>query len=160
MRGKWASLRRGREMFCVCVSALTGVVLVVKNLPANAWDMKDAGLIPELGRSPGEGHSNPLQYSCLENPVDRGAWRAMIHRVTKSRARLKQLSMHAKHVWRHICVIKALGPWMPRWCWQYSDLLVDRFPLCRQDQPSAGRGILFLYWCLKVSLTSFDSISN
>ena len=85
-------------MFCVCVCARAGVVLVVKNLPANAGDMKDAGLIPELGRSPGEGHSNPLQYSCLENPVDRGAWRAMIHRVTKSRARLKQLSMHAKHV--------------------------------------------------------------
>ena len=54
----------------------------------------DAGLIPELGRFPRGGHGNPLQYSCLENPMDRGAWQATIHRVTKSRTRLKQLSMH------------------------------------------------------------------
>ena len=50
------------------------MVLVVKNLPANAGDIRDASLITESGRSPGEGHGNPLQYSCLENPVDRGAW--------------------------------------------------------------------------------------
>ena len=50
------------------------VVPVVKNLPANAGDIKDVGLIPGLGRSPGGGHRNPLQYSCLENPMDRGAW--------------------------------------------------------------------------------------
>ena len=49
------------------------VVLVVKNLPANAGDMRDAGSIPGLGRSPGGGHGNPLQYSCLKNPMDRGA---------------------------------------------------------------------------------------
>ena len=47
---------------------------VVKNLPANAGDARDAGLIPGLGRSPGAGNGNPLQYSCLENPVDNGAW--------------------------------------------------------------------------------------
>ena len=52
------------------------------------------GLIPDLGRSPGEGKDNPLQYSCLENPLDRGAWRATDHGVTKSQTRLKQLSMH------------------------------------------------------------------
>ena len=50
------------------------MVLVVKNQPVNAGDMRDAGLIPGLGRSPGEEHGNPLQYSCLENPKDRGAW--------------------------------------------------------------------------------------
>ena len=50
------------------------VALVVKNLPANAGDTKDVGSIPGLGRSPGEGHGNPLQYSCLENSMDRGAW--------------------------------------------------------------------------------------
>ena len=50
------------------------VLLVVKNLPANARDIKDAGLIPGQGRSPEGGHSNPLQYCCLENPMDRGAW--------------------------------------------------------------------------------------
>ena len=55
---------------------------VVKNPPANAGD---PGLIPGLGRSPGGGHGNPLQYSCLENPTDRGAWRAAVHQVTKSR---------------------------------------------------------------------------
>ena len=49
------------------------VVLVVKNPPANAGDVRDVGLIPGWGRSPGEGHGNPLQYSCLENPMDRGA---------------------------------------------------------------------------------------
>ena len=59
------------------------VAPVVKNLPANAGDVRDAGLIPGLGRSAGGGHGNPLQYSCLENPRDRGAWRAMVHRVTE-----------------------------------------------------------------------------
>jgi len=60
------------------------VVLVVKNLPASAGDIRDAGSIPGLGRSPGGGHGNPLQYSCLQNPMDRGAWRATVHGVTKS----------------------------------------------------------------------------
>ena len=57
------------------------VALVVKNLSANAGDAKDSGSIPGSGRSPGEGHGNPLQYSCLENPMDRGAWRAAVQRV-------------------------------------------------------------------------------
>ena len=70
------------------------VALVVKNHPANTGDTADAGLIPGLGRSPGGGHGNPPQYSCLENPMDRGAWRAMVHRVTKSLIQLKQLSTH------------------------------------------------------------------
>ena len=55
------------------------LVLVVKNLPANAVDLRDAGSIPGLGRSPGGGHSYPLQYSCLENPMDRGAWQPIVH---------------------------------------------------------------------------------
>ena len=59
---------------------------VVKNLPANAGDPGDSGLIPELERSPGEGNDNPLQYSCLENPMDTGAWRAIVHRVAASDA--------------------------------------------------------------------------
>ena len=50
-------------------------MLVIKNQAANAGDIRDSGLIPELGRSPGGGHCNPFQYSCLENPMDRGAWR-------------------------------------------------------------------------------------
>ena len=52
---------------------------MVKNLPTNARDAGDAGLIPGWGRSPGVGNGNPLQYSCLENPMDRGAWRATVH---------------------------------------------------------------------------------
>ena len=60
------------------------VALVVKNLPANAGDVRDGGSIPGLGRSPGGGHGYPLQYSCLENPMDRGAWWATVHGVAKS----------------------------------------------------------------------------
>ena len=58
------------------------VALVIKNLPANAGDVRDVGSIPRLGRSPGGGHGNPFQYSCLGNPMDRGAWRATVHGVT------------------------------------------------------------------------------
>ena len=65
---------------------------MVKNLPANVGDTGDVGSIPELERSPGEGNSNPLQCSCLENPMDRGAWRATVQGVTKSPTQLKQLS--------------------------------------------------------------------
>ena len=57
---------------------------MVKNPPANARDIRDAGSIPG-SRSPGEGNGNPFQYSCLENPMDRGAWRATVHGVEKSR---------------------------------------------------------------------------
>ena len=60
------------------------VALVVKNSPANAGDTGDAGWIPESGRSPGGANSSPLQCSCLENPMDRGAWWAMVHGVAKS----------------------------------------------------------------------------
>ena len=60
------------------------VALVVKNPPAKAGDVRDPGSIPGLGRSPGGGYGSPLQYSCLKNPVDRGAWRAIVHRVTKN----------------------------------------------------------------------------
>ena len=58
---------------------------VVKNLPANKEDTRNVGLISGSGRSPGEGNDNPLQYSCLENPVDRRVWQATVHRDAKSR---------------------------------------------------------------------------
>ena len=61
---------------------------MVKNLPANAGDIRDMGSIPGLGRFPGIGNGNPLQYSCLENPMDRGAWWATVHRVAKSQTQL------------------------------------------------------------------------
>ena len=57
---------------------------VVKKPPASAGDVRDVGSIPGLGKSPGGRHDNPLQYSCLENPMDRGAWRATVHRVANS----------------------------------------------------------------------------
>ena len=56
---------------------------MVKNPPVNAGDIRDVGSLPGSGRSPGEGHSNPLQYSCLENPTDRGAWWATVHGVAE-----------------------------------------------------------------------------
>ena len=70
--------------------------LVVKNLPANAGDAIDVGSIPRSGRFPGEGHGNPLQYSCLENPMAGGAWWATVHGATESRTRLKRLSRHTR----------------------------------------------------------------
>ena len=65
-------------------SQASQVVLMVKNPPANAGDGRDTGSIPGSGRSPGGRHGNPLQYSCLENPMDRGTWKATVHRVAKS----------------------------------------------------------------------------
>ena len=67
---------------------------MVRNLPADAGDIRDVGSIPGLGRFPGGGNGNPLQYSCLENPMDRRAWQATVHRVAESDM-TKQLSMHA-----------------------------------------------------------------
>ena len=64
------------------------------NPPTNLGDIQDKGSIPGSGRSPGGGHGNPLQYSCLENPMDRAAWQATVHRVANSRTWLKQLRMH------------------------------------------------------------------
>ena len=78
------------------------MALVVKNPPANARDLRDTGSIPGSGRSPGGGHGNPLQYSCQENPIDRAAWRATVHRVAKSRKGLKQPSMHSCGCWQPV----------------------------------------------------------
>ena len=75
------------------------VAQVIKNSPANAGDIGNAGSIPGLGRCPGRGHGNPFQYSCLENPMGRGAWQATIHRGAKSWTRLKQLSKHTHGVY-------------------------------------------------------------
>ena len=67
-----------------CTTWASQLALTVKNPPASATDLRGSGLIPGSGRSPGGGHGNPLQYSCLENPMNRGAWRAIVHRVAKS----------------------------------------------------------------------------
>ena len=60
------------------------ILLVVKNLPANTGDIRDSGSVLGSGRAPGGGNGNPLQFSCLENPMDRRAWRATVHGVAKS----------------------------------------------------------------------------
>ena len=70
------------------------MALAVKNLFANAGDIGDSGSIPGLGRSPGVGNGTPLQYSRLQNPMDRGAWQATVHAITKSWTQLKQFSTH------------------------------------------------------------------
>ena len=74
----WKSLENAAD------KGMTGFLVALKSLPANAGDV---GLTPESGRSPGEGKGNPLQYSCLENPMTRGTWWAAVHRAAKSRTR-------------------------------------------------------------------------
>ena len=69
---------------------------MVNNLPTNAGHIRDVGSVPELGRSPGGGHGNPLRYSCLENPMDRGTWQTTVRGVTKSQTQLSDLAyMHS-----------------------------------------------------------------
>ena len=86
---------------------------MIKNLPTNAGDIRDVGLIPELGRFPGGGHGNPLQYSCLENLRDRGAWRAAEPMDSQSRTRLSNARAHThthKHGVTESAAATATGP--------------------------------------------------
>ena len=113
------------------------VVLAVKNLPANARDIRDMGLIPGLGRSARREHGNPLQYSYLGNPKDRGAWRAMVHRVAKSQTWLKWLNTHTHthtHSRRKVREKPPLlrGQWLMEKDWalvpQHGESSLDPFP--------------------------------
>ena len=105
----WATVhgvaKRQTQWACICACAHTHthtqvrswasqVALEVKNQSASAGEVRETGSIPQSGRSPGGHHGNPLQYSCLENPMDGEAWQAMVHRVAKSWTRLKWLSTH------------------------------------------------------------------
>ena len=98
MKGEELDLipREGFEKILVKYTWASQVVLVVKNPPAKAGDLRDAGSIPGLGRSAGGGNGSPLQCSCLEHPMDRAACQATVHRVAKSQTRLKRLSTHAR----------------------------------------------------------------
>ena len=89
---------------CLCVHMKASqVVLLVNSLSANAGDVRVLGSSPGLGRSPGRAHSNPLQHSCLENPMDRGAWHATVNRVAESQTQLKW--QHARtHMHTRACV--------------------------------------------------------
>ena len=93
------------------------MALVVKNLPANAGDIRDMGLIPGSGRSLGGGHGKSLQYSFLENPVDRGAWWSSVHRVAQSWTHLKWLSMHTHLLWKYLWLF-----------WSSKEVLPYRYP--------------------------------
>ena len=84
------------------------VPLVLKNLPSNAGVIRDGGSIPESERYPGEGNGNPLQYSCLENPMDKGAWQATVHGVAKSWIHLKSLSTCRIYT-RHTLIFKEIA---------------------------------------------------
>ena len=99
-KGAWRAAVYGVEKSRTWLSAHSGthwhlintIWMVIKNLPANAGDVS---LIPWLGRSPGEGNDHPLQYSCLENPVDRGAWKATVHGVEKESDTVDWVAEHA-----------------------------------------------------------------
>ena len=86
------------------------VALVVKNPPVNAGDIRDASLIPGSGRSPREGNGNPLQYSCLENPMDSGAWWATVHEVAKVKHKLTTKPPQQKYNHQIWCLkVKSMG---------------------------------------------------
>ena len=80
----------------LCQITWASLVVHGKKSACNTGDIRNAGSIPGPGRSPGGGHDNPLQYSCLENPLDRGAWRATVHGVAKSGTQLKRLNIHTQ----------------------------------------------------------------
>ena len=91
-------------MACGSIKRAAQLTPVEKNPPVNAGNLRDAGSIPGLGISPGEGNSNPLQYSCLENPTDRGALRATVHMIAKNQTRLKwlhELLLKNKVIWHN-----------------------------------------------------------
>ena len=90
-RLKWLSTHSTAQL----LNRTSQVALVVKSLPAKAGDFRDAGSTPGSGRSPGGGHATPLQSSCLEDLMDRGAWRVAVHRVTES-DRTERLSTHTQ----------------------------------------------------------------
>ena len=87
------------KLDCYILALICGF-LVVKNLHANARDIRSECSVPGLRRSPGGRHGNPLQYSCLENPMDRGAWQATVHRFAKNQTSLKGLSTQEQLIFR------------------------------------------------------------
>ena len=108
-REAWHAVIHGVAGSQTRLSDWTELNWMVKNLSAGAGDIRDAGLVPGSGRSPGGGNGNPLQYSCRENLMDRGAWQAIVHRVAQSQTWLKRLSIHAyTHTHTHKTIILIL----------------------------------------------------
>ena len=116
----------------------TRVVLAVKSLPASVGDAREVSSIPGSGRSPEDGNGNPLQYSCLENFMDRGAWWAIVHEVTKSWTRLRDSHFHF-----HFSVV---------------GLFALDHPLCRVGSVSAF--IILHLWCLEQCLMPVKNPAN
>ena len=115
------------------------VALVVKNPPANIGDIRDMGCIPGVGRSPGEGNGNPLQYSYLENSMDRGAWWLTVHGVTKSWPRLSTFSYMCVTLnvgtSRHGMVAEVLGALKPHPASPSSAIALKNHRACRACAP-------------------------
>ena len=118
----------------------------VKNPPANAGGVSDAGLIPGSVRSLRGGCGSPLQYSCPENSKDRGTWRAIVHRVTKSWTQLKQLSVHTR-CYLQSALVHLWGPLPALLVWQRLVHLKTLAPgdLCRS---LGGSRVVYVLICL------------
>ena len=113
------------------------VSLVAKNLPTKGRDVRDMGLIPGSRRSPGGGNGNPLQYCCLENPVDRAAWWTTIYSVTESRTWLKWLSMNVYSYDLNFVLCNS---------WNYSVFFLKGMWLCTNPFPTFRE----FFWCLLI----------
>ena len=117
------------------------VVPVVKNLPVNAGDARDMGLIPGRGRSPGVGNGNPLQYTCLENSMDRGAWCTIVHAAAKSRTRRSNWELYIPLYGYMTIYLPILR------CWHF---VLSKFWLLGIMQPWTGLYMLcflYLFFC-------------
>ena len=116
----WSRAKRGEFVGWASRQAWYGLPLFPggSDDKESACTVKDSGLIPGTGRSPGEGNGNPLQYSCLENPMDRGAWWAAVHGVAKSWTRLSDWRFHFL-LWQHEeCKCRAwINSYWVSWCW-------------------------------------------
>ena len=126
-----------------------------KEFVCTAGDAEEAGSIPGLGRSTGGGHDNPLQYSCQENSIDRGAWWAKVHGVSKSQTRLKQLSMQG-HFSNFFKSLPSGWNWLPDHKWLP---VITLYFLCDCEFPlfliiRSGRGENFIPWTTGTSACS------
>ena len=140
------------------------MALIVKNALANAGDVRGAGSIPVSGRFPEGKHTNPLQYSFLENPVDRGAWQATVNRVAKSQTRLKQLHIHACE---SCCFFLSLDPFGVQKCtawgarvWNFSSFFGCAMMLVGSKFPHQGLNLCPRQWKCRFLTTGSPGMSK